>query len=1245
MNRSTNTKAPAIIRRRQPPARRQFCVFLLSFVAYSLVSGGPDLPARTYAQARPDTGRASMVYYVKGDGSKLSEVDGEMVLEFPNGVRIEHGDVIATALRGRHHDASMITNLIGDVKIIQGTMTMWCDRGDYSRLEDRADMRGNVRIVDEGWEVTCDEAQYWRTTEQGWLIGNVVARDSTSTLYADSLYYDRNSAMTEAFGNVRVTNPDEGFTAEGEHGYYFRDTGEGVIDREPRLTVDPEGAEPVVIVSDTMRVFPDQKHAIAHYRVKIIKGNTVTQCDSAALYDGENRAELYGNPLAKQGRMSMKGQMMALHYDDDEVNRIDINGGAELREEQADTMVVGRENWIQGDTISLHLAENRVDSIHVLHNAVSEYFPVTPNKTESNFVRGDDMFFRFDTDSLEYVRIIGSADGVYKFLNLAEDQTSDSLRAVHDTTLTYVAFDEKGEKVVYSAKKIEYYAKSKDLVLNGTATIKYQDRVLSGEQVTYMSSLQLLDASGNPKLVDQGQEFFGSRMNYDLENDAGLVNEGSTKFDPGYYKGENVAKVGDNVMKVWNSRYTTCELREPHFHIKAKHMKVYTRDKAVSGSTVLYIGETPIFYLPFIANSIRRGRRSGFLRPDFEFGITKQTGRFIRNVGYYWAINDYTDFKFLFDFNEDRQTRVYARNRYRVRYQFDGEVTGSFLRDLGDNSNRWEIQARHNHTLGEKFSFKGNLRFVSDDQALKEINRIDDVEAVIDREIRSTMVVQKSWDVVSVNVSADRMQKLNVVDPRVVRIRSTLPRFTLSIPSRDLFFGERSREGQEGVWEQLLTGVRYSPGFNASRTTNEWEFVDQETITSTQSLGFQSPQRVWFVNLSPTLSASNSFTRTVVDTSEYTLIEDSDTTFIVPNRVVEEKNEFSWSFGANASTNVYGTFYPKIGRLRGVRHLMQPAASYSFRPKIGDRERSQSLNVRLTNTFDLKLVRKVVEAVGGGSNELVTRTPGSKSAAEAARPPAAMGEGTLEEGAAEEDLQKISGFLIWTLSSRYNPEAPREEGWSDINSSVNLRAFGTNVSFNQRFDPYEQKVLSTTVQTGFTLRGTHPFGRSDAIVIEELNVVAAADTVGGQDQGIEVDQFAMGGVVVDQPVPGDLAITEGRMPWSLRAALSYSKSENADPRSTLDLTGEFDLTKNWRFTYWTSYDLEGRSTDGQNFGIHRNLHCWEMSLSRQKLGEDWQFYFRIAIKAHPEIYSETGQRGLGGFASGITSGSSFMQGY
>jgi hypothetical protein len=51
---------------------------------------------------------------------------------------------------------------------------------------------------------------------------------------------------------------------------------------------------------------------------------------------------------------------------------------------------------------------------------------------------------------------------------------------------------------------------------------------------------------------------------------------------------------------------------------------------------------------------------------------------------------------------------------------------------------------------------------------------------------------------------------------------------------------------------------------------------------------------------------------------------------------------------------------------------------------------------------------------------------------------------------------------------------------------------------------------------------------------------------------------------------------------------------------------------------------------GDYYSITRDLHCWEMSFSRQKLGDRWEFYFRINIKAHPEIYAEEGSRGLGG---------------
>ena len=1204
----------------------------------------------------PGSAKTTVVYEVTADSSSLKEVDGETVLELWHGVKIIHDDITATSRRGTNYFERGLTILVGDVEINQGTITMWGDEGEYYQLDDLATLRNNVRVVDVDWEVTCDEATYSRTSGHAWLFGNVVAHDSASTLHADSLFYDREAAMVEAFGNVRITNPDEGFAAEGDHGFYFRDSGEGIIDRNPHLIVDPESPEPTTIDSDTMRVFPDRKHAIAYHTVKILKGNTVTQCDSAVIYDQENRVELYGAPLAKQDRVSMKGTMMVLSYSDEEVNRIDINGIAEIHEAQLDTLVLGRNNWIRGDTISLHIHENRVDSIYVLQNATSTYYPLTPRKTESNFVRGDTMFFRFDSDSLSYVRITGSADGEYQYIDLKQGQTTDSLRAVYDTNLTYIPFPEKAEKVVYSARRIEYFATTRDLRLKKDAEITYENRKLYGEEISYLSSLQLLDARGDPKLEDAGQEFFGLRMNYDLDAGAGLVTDGSTRFEQGFYRGENVAKVGDNEMKVWNSRYTTCDLMVPHYHVKAKHMKVYTKDKAVSGSTVLYIGETPLFYLPFIANSIRRGRRSGFLRPEFEFGITSQGGRYVRNIGYYWATNDYTDFTFVFDFNEDRSTRVYTRNQYKVRYKFDGRVGADFFRDLDQYLNEWRVDATHQHNLGEKFRLTSDLHFVSSDRAPQAISRIDNVERVVDRSLRSKISISKNWDVIGVSLAANRTQNLNIEDPFAIRVSTVFPNVRLSIPQRDLFFGERHRESEQGFGERLLRGIKYSPGLSGQRSTEDREFRFTEVITSRQSLGFQSPQKIAFINFSPTLSANNTYTRTREEIEEHTIIsgDPPDTTLVPASREVEDDSEFVWSFGANSSTNIYGTFYPKIGRLRGIRHVIAPTVSYNFNPKIGNRPRSQRFGVRLANSFDLKMKQKErgkslpgKGASGDGETAaLMGRGGASKAATKAAQNKKAEASQTGAPGASgeseEERLQKISGFLIWTLASSYNPEASKNEGWSNVSSAVNLRVFGTSISMNQSIDPYERQVLSTSIQTRFSLRGTHPFGRSDVVKVEELNVVAAADTTRQTDTEPLRDRYGDVIPVGEGMGPvSELALEEGRLPWSVGMGLSYNKTLNADPRATLDMTAQFDLTSNWRITYWTSYDIEGRDQMGQNFGVHRDLHCWEMSLSRQQLGDEWQFYFRINLKAHPELFGETGQRGLGGFAGGIPGGSMF----
>jgi len=145
-----------------------------------------------------------------------------------------------------------------------------------------------------------------------------------------------------------------------------------------------------------------------------------------------------------------------------------------------------------------------------------------------------------------------------------------------------------------------------------------------------------------------------------------------------------------------------------------------------------------------------------------------------------------------------------------------------------------------------------------------------------------------------------------------------------------------------------------------------------------------------------------------------------------------------------------------------------------------------------------------------------------------------------------------------------------------------------------------------------------------------LNTVASSDTTRKDKSGSGVEFVQRDEFGQERAANQDLALKEGRLPWSVTLGFSYSKSASGAVNSTLRVGWDLQLTDNWRIDYSTIYDAEDRVLDGQSFGITRDLHCWEMSLARQQLGEEWEFYFRIALKAHPELYGESGNRGLGG---------------
>ncbi|HSG29392.1 MAG TPA: putative LPS assembly protein LptD, partial [Candidatus Krumholzibacterium sp.] len=306
-------------------------------------------------------------------------------------------------------------------------------------------------------------------------------------------------------------------------------------------------------------------------------------------------------------------------------------------------------------------------------------------------------------------------------------------------------------------------------------------------------------------------------------------------------------------------------------------MKIFINDKIISGPIVLYIGEIPVFYLPYLANSLRRDRHSGIIRPNFDIGINSRDGRFIRGLGYYWATNDYTDFIFKTDFNENQNFRFLVDNRYKLRYVLDGSANFNYFRNFNTNSNEWTIKGRHNQKFGRTASLNADLRFVSSDEAQSSVYSAEDVQRVIDRRIYSTASFRKSWGGTSLSLSARRDQKLNVSadNPYENRIAMTIPSLSLNLPRTSLWFGEKHSEAERGGWEKALGSISFAPNIKGDITTEESVARKKGRVTASSGAAFSQQHKLLFLNLSPRLSLGWNYSDVLYDDINEGLVVDA----------------------------------------------------------------------------------------------------------------------------------------------------------------------------------------------------------------------------------------------------------------------------------------------------------------------------------------------------------------------------------
>lgn len=299
--------------------------------------------------------------------------------------------------------------------------------------------------------------------------------------------------------------------------------------------------------------------------------------------------------------------------------------------------------------------------------------------------------------------------------------------------------------VRYQAETVRFEAATRVLTLTGDpAAIERDQSVLVADTVVYVDSTQRLFARGDTIVLrdpTQGSDVVSrGRLEYDIAARSGVIADfrtSVTQNEVWYIAGgtsrvvlADSARGRETAFYVHGGRITSCDLDEPHYHFKAQEIKVVAKNIMVARPAVLYIGEVPVMWLPFVFQDLRSGRRSGLLPPRIGVSDIVRNSptyrRQIENLGWYFAINDYMDAKVYLDWRSGVRprdgdpgwTQYNADFNYKWLNRFLGGGIGVTHRTFLDGSGYTNIGWNHSQQFNEQRRITANLRYAENTRLL-----------------------------------------------------------------------------------------------------------------------------------------------------------------------------------------------------------------------------------------------------------------------------------------------------------------------------------------------------------------------------------------------------------------------------------------------------------------------------------------------------------------------------------------------
>jgi lipopolysaccharide assembly outer membrane protein LptD (OstA) len=764
-----------------------------------------------------------------------------------------------------------------------------------------------------------------------------------------------------------------------------------------------------------------------------------------------------------------------------------------------------------------------------------------------------------------------SGDTLQADSSRADSLSVDSLSASVDSLLADTLKAVETDSMRYSADSVFYRVQREQIKLDGHARIDYKTSNIQADSIRIDMKKDQASTHGQTWLRDRDYILIGDDVYYDFDSQTGIIVRGATKFDQGFFYGQEIRKVDRNVYDMDGGNFTTCDAREPHYYIYSQKMRLYKDDKVVARPVVFMVNHFPVMALPYGTFSIKRGRKSGILMP--EPGYNSTDGKYVQNLAYFQTLGDMADATIIFDFMEKTGWNARVEGEYKKRYVLDGDFTARLQKRIysADRTDyEWYLQADHHQNIGYASKFDADLEFLSSKRIWE--SSVDTDERLSER-ITSKLAYQNPLFGRTLYSSTTYSEDL-LNDTRSI----TLPSVSWSLPVKPVYetvLGD-SAQAKAKAGDYWWKGFTYSYKFQGVHvgdindphpdlssvlydseqdSTGAYLSEHHAGIRHYGSIAYSHKYMGW-LNISETMSGNEAW-----------FDRDRD------DKKLQRGND--WRASTSASFSLYGirTFDRFINA--GIRHIVTPRASFTYKPSFKDNDRFYSLSgVSLDSSKQSRSL-----AFGVDQTWQIKYLLGDKE-------------------------HKLDDFFKWSSNVSFDLE---KEGrrFSNLSHTFTLNpgslegkfgAISLNESANMTQSSYNFDVqnwhLSSTI-------GIHGNARYRDYFPEEPN-------------RFQSNRFFTEEDTVKSTEPLSIAQLEKQQlnsqEWSLSLSHDYSKTRDTD-RYTSNLRGTFSLqlTKNWQLSYSDYYNLYDHELVSQSLTVNRDMHCWKLTFSWTKSGDYWNY--------------------------------------